>query len=116
MRAAQTDCKFIIDSNERLNYFVDVPEPLHATKLAILKATERLVAAHGFEATSLRAITAAANVNLAAVNYHFGSNILGWARMASVGLGFWGSGAEAIRWYPRLEGIESDHQKKCKKV
>jgi len=46
-------------------------EPIHATKLAILKATERLVAAHGFEATSLRAITAAAKVNLAAVNYHF---------------------------------------------
>jgi AcrR family transcriptional regulator len=71
MRVAESSCKFIIDSNERLNYFADVPEPLHATKLAILKATERLVAAHGFEATSLRAITAAANVNLAAVNYHF---------------------------------------------
>ena len=28
---------------------------------------------HGYEATSLRAITAAADVNLAAVNYHFGS-------------------------------------------
>src|SRR5205814_6303640 len=28
---------------------------------------------HGFEATSLRSITAAASVNLAAVNYHFGS-------------------------------------------
>jgi AcrR family transcriptional regulator len=28
---------------------------------------------HGFEATSLRAITATAHVNLAAVNYHFGS-------------------------------------------
>ena len=28
---------------------------------------------HGFEATSLRQITAAANVNLAAVHYHFGS-------------------------------------------
>ncbi len=46
-------------------------ETVHATKLAILNATERLVAAHGFEATSLRAITAAAKVNLAAVNYHF---------------------------------------------
>ena len=48
-----------------------MPEVIHATKLAILKATERLVAAKGFEATSMRAITAAARVNLAAVNYHF---------------------------------------------
>ncbi|HEY2799564.1 MAG TPA: TetR/AcrR family transcriptional regulator [Chthoniobacterales bacterium] len=48
-----------------------MPESIHATKLAILNATERLVAAKGFEATSLRAITAAAKVNLAAVNYHF---------------------------------------------
>ncbi len=31
------------------------------------------MAAKGFEATSLRAITAAAEVNLAAVNYHFSS-------------------------------------------
>ncbi|HEY5035580.1 MAG TPA: TetR/AcrR family transcriptional regulator [Chthoniobacterales bacterium] len=46
-------------------------ESIHTTKLAILNATERLVAAHGFEATSLRAITGAAKVNLAAVNYHF---------------------------------------------
>ncbi|HEY1583941.1 MAG TPA: TetR/AcrR family transcriptional regulator [Chthoniobacterales bacterium] len=46
-------------------------EQLHATKLAILNATERLVARHGFGATSLRAITADAGVNLAAVNYHF---------------------------------------------
>lgn len=61
-----------LDSNERLNYFVaTMAEPIHATKLAILNATERLVAANGFEATSLRAITAAAKVNLAAVNYHF---------------------------------------------
>ncbi len=44
---------------------------MHATKVAILNATERLVAVHGFGATSLRAITAAAGVNLAAVNYHF---------------------------------------------
>jgi AcrR family transcriptional regulator len=62
----------MLDSNERLNYFAAVQaEGIHATKLAILNATERLVAAHGFEATSLRAITAAARVNLAAVNYHF---------------------------------------------
>ena len=43
------------------------------TKDRILDAAEALFMEHGFEATSLRAITAAAGVNLAAVNYHFGS-------------------------------------------
>jgi AcrR family transcriptional regulator len=44
-----------------------------ATKVRILDAAEGLFMEHGFEATSLRSITAAAGVNLAAVNYHFGS-------------------------------------------
>lgn len=44
-----------------------------ATKDRILDAAEALFMEHGFEATSLRAITSAASVNLAAVNYHFGS-------------------------------------------
>ncbi len=43
------------------------------TKDRILTAAERLFAHDGFEATSLRAITAEAKVNLAAVNYHFQS-------------------------------------------
>jgi AcrR family transcriptional regulator len=43
------------------------------TKGKILDAAEALFMEHGFEATSLRAITTAAGVNLAAVNYHFGS-------------------------------------------
>ncbi len=43
------------------------------TKEKILDAAELLFAAHGYHATSLRAITASAEVNLAAVNYHFGS-------------------------------------------
>ena len=43
------------------------------TKDRILDAAERLFATDGFEATSLRAITAEAKVNLAAVNYHFQS-------------------------------------------
>src|SRR4051812_6511003 len=43
------------------------------TKTRILDAAERLFVEHGFEATSLRSLTAAASVNLAAVNYHFGS-------------------------------------------
>ncbi len=44
-----------------------------ATKVRILDAAEHLFMEHGFEATSLRAITTGAGVNLAAVNYHFGS-------------------------------------------
>src|SRR5437763_14145047 len=44
-----------------------------ATRERILDAAEALFMEHGFEATSMRAITAAAAVNLAAVNYHFGS-------------------------------------------
>jgi AcrR family transcriptional regulator len=44
-----------------------------ATKTRILAATEKLFVIHGFDATSLRAITTEAGVNLAAVNYHFGS-------------------------------------------
>lgn len=43
------------------------------TKDRLLDAAEALFMTHGFEATSLRLITAAAEVNLAAVNYHFGS-------------------------------------------
>ncbi len=43
------------------------------TKTRILDAAEKLFAENGYSATSLRAITAAAGVNLAAVNYHFGT-------------------------------------------
>ena len=43
------------------------------TKDRILDAAEALFMEHGFEATSLRQITALAEVNLAAVSYHFGS-------------------------------------------
>jgi AcrR family transcriptional regulator len=44
-----------------------------STKDKILNAAERLFAKDGFDATSLRAITSEAKVNLAAVNYHFKS-------------------------------------------
>lgn len=43
------------------------------TRGRLLDAAERLFAAKGFEATSLRDVTARAKANLAAVNYHFGS-------------------------------------------
>jgi AcrR family transcriptional regulator len=43
------------------------------TKQRILSAAEHHFARDGYHATSLRSITTVANVNLAAVNYHFGS-------------------------------------------
>src|ERR1700704_3804924 len=43
------------------------------TRTAILSAAERLYADRGFADVTLRDIVAAADVNLAAVNYHFGS-------------------------------------------
>jgi AcrR family transcriptional regulator len=49
------------------------PRNSTATKQKILDAAEALFMEHGFEATPLRQITAVAAVNLASVNYHFGS-------------------------------------------
>jgi len=43
------------------------------TRVRILDAAEALFTRYGLEATTLRQITGAAEVNLAAVNYHFGS-------------------------------------------
>jgi AcrR family transcriptional regulator len=47
--------------------------PSDQTRSAILAAAERLYAERGFADVTLRDIVAAADVNLAAVNYHFGS-------------------------------------------
>lgn len=44
-----------------------------STKERILTAAEALFAQRGFDGASLRQLTSAAGVNLAAVNYHFGS-------------------------------------------
>src|ERR1700677_5396603 len=49
------------------------PEREAATKQQVLAAAERLFALHGFQNVSVRDITAEAGVNLASVNYHFGS-------------------------------------------
>lgn len=43
------------------------------TSERILDVAERLFMAHGYDGTSMRQITGAAGVNLAAANYHFGS-------------------------------------------
>jgi AcrR family transcriptional regulator len=58
----------MIETNEQINHQTKLD-----TKERILDAAERLFAQHGFDATSLRMITAAAGVNLASVNYHFQS-------------------------------------------
>jgi AcrR family transcriptional regulator len=47
--------------------------PTDHTRAAILNAAERLYADRGFADVTLRDIVAAAYVNLASVNYHFGS-------------------------------------------
>jgi AcrR family transcriptional regulator len=46
---------------------------MNDTKTRILDAAKKLFAEFGFDATSLRAITHEAGVNLASVNYHFQS-------------------------------------------
>ncbi|MEM7705687.1 MAG: TetR/AcrR family transcriptional regulator [Pseudomonadota bacterium] len=43
------------------------------TKQRIIQAAEHLFASHGFVRASLRQVTELAEVNLASVNYHFGS-------------------------------------------
>jgi AcrR family transcriptional regulator len=58
----------MIEANDLINHHAK-----HDTKDRILDAAEHLFAQHGFDATSLRMITAAAGVNLASVNYHFHS-------------------------------------------
>lgn len=52
---------------------LDDPENMAGTKEKILDAAETLFASKGFRGTTMRAITGKAGVNLAAVNYHFGS-------------------------------------------
>lgn len=47
--------------------------PSIATRDRLLDVAERLFAQRGIDATSLRAITTAADANLASVNYYFGS-------------------------------------------
>jgi AcrR family transcriptional regulator len=57
------------NSNSRMN----AVEPKLDTKKRILDSAERLFAENGFDSTSLRAIIADAQVNLAAIHYHYHS-------------------------------------------
>ena len=49
------------------------PEDPRGTRERVLRSAETLFAERGFEIVSLRDITGAADANVAAVNYHFGS-------------------------------------------
>lgn len=49
------------------------PAAQQGTATAIVRAARLLFAQHGFDGTSVRAITSAAGVNLGAITYHFGS-------------------------------------------
>jgi len=50
-----------------------MPRPKRTTKDKLMDAAEKLFARSGFHGASVRDITAAAGVDLALVNYHFGS-------------------------------------------
>jgi len=50
-------------------------DPEANTRERIMQAAEALFAEHGFDGVSMRDITATAKVNLASVNYHFGSKM-----------------------------------------
>ena len=57
--------------------------PAADTRARILQAAEMLFAEHGFDAVSMRDITTLAKVNLASVNYHFGSKLALLAEVVS---------------------------------
>src|SRR5689334_17647730 len=61
----------VSESSTKKDFSLSVPH--FSTKQRILDSAESLFARHGFAGASLRQVTATANVNLAAVNYHFGS-------------------------------------------
>ena len=51
------------------------------TKTRILDGAEQLFAREGFHNTSLRTLTSLASVNLASVNYHFGSKAVSYTHL-----------------------------------
>jgi len=84
------------------------------TKERILDAAETLFMEHGFEATSLRAITTAADVNLAAVNYHFGSKEELFQSVLTRRLD--PMNQERLALLTRLEATAAPHALSCEKI
>jgi AcrR family transcriptional regulator len=77
------------------------------TRNDIVRAAEQLFAAHGFHAMTLRDVTRRAQVNLAAVNYHFGSKRE--LVLAVIRNRFEPINLERLR---RLEALIAEHQPK----
>jgi len=77
-KSFEVGAKYLYDSIVRFKRTIESVRGVNTlsgqfTKKKILDAAEELFAEDGFDATSIRAITARAGVNLAALNYHFGS-------------------------------------------
>jgi AcrR family transcriptional regulator len=64
---------YALDAEPDVNDQANDPDSQAATKNLVFAAAERLFAVHGFQKVSVRDITAEAGVNLASVNYHYGS-------------------------------------------
>jgi AcrR family transcriptional regulator len=80
-------------------------DPNGDTRARILQAAEMLFAEHGFDAVSMRDITTLAKVNLASVNYHFGSKLALLAEVVGTRANFLVD--ERLRL---LEGLRRDRQ------
>jgi AcrR family transcriptional regulator len=78
------------------------PQSQTATRARILDVAEQLFAEHGVAETTIRMITDAAHVNVAAVNYHFG----GKDKLVRAVIGRRMSSLEAARG-ARLDGVEA---------
>ena len=75
-------------------------KPVSETQTRILDAAEELFLLHGFEGASMRMLTARAGVNLAAINYHFGSKDALIEAVLRRYLPRTGGGRSTPRWVP----------------
>jgi AcrR family transcriptional regulator len=78
------------------------------TRDRLLSAAERLFAERGFDEVTVRAICAAANANVAAVNYHFGGKLGLYREVLHVAIGAIREATEAAR--QAGEGLAPDEQ------
>ena len=84
------------------------------TKERILDAAEQLLADHGLHGASVRAIASAADVNLASINYHFGSKealvqAVFERRIAPVN-------QERLRLLDEIEAAAGDRSPSCEQI